>query len=55
MTETKLEAIRKAQAEAEAAKSRLIDIENELREADANREANALASIICRLEAWQNR
>ena len=46
--------LREAQAEAETAKQRLIDIEWRLREAGFIRKANSLSVIIEKLEAWQN-
>ena len=37
------------------AKSRLIRIMYDLRDIGANREANSLETIICKLESWQTR
>jgi hypothetical protein len=51
----KEEVKRNAQAEAETAKQRLIDIEWELMDAGLIREANSLATIIEKLERWQNK
>lgn len=44
-----------AKAEASAAKSRLMDLLRDLEAVGATRDANALGSIIGRLEAWQVR
>ena len=51
----KQETIRKAQSEAESAKSRLINIMYELEEAGAIRQAKSLGTIIAKLETWQSK
>lgn len=50
----KRERITHLQREANAAKTRLSDIERQLRNVGAIREANALGHIIGRLEHWQH-
>lgn len=54
-TQRDLEKISALKRDASSPKSRLMAIENSLREAGALREANGLKVIIARLEAWQNR
>lgn len=51
----KRERIEHLQGEANTAKDRLIDIENELRTIGANTHADALSKIIWKLEAWQHK
>lgn len=41
--------------EANAAKSKLLRIMDELRDIGALREANGIETVIAKLEAWQNR
>lgn len=54
-TEEKHEKIESIKSDANEAKSRLIDLMYELRDIGANREANSLETIVCKLEVWQNR
>ena len=52
---TKKEQIEEIKDGAETAKMRLVWIEDQLREIGAIREANSLATIITKLEMWQNK
>ena len=54
-TAEKRKEIESLKSSATEAKDRLIRIMDELRNINANREANSLATIICKLESWQNR
>lgn len=49
------ERIKKLKENADIAKDRLIQIESDLKEIGAIREAKSLSTIIGRLEYWQNK
>lgn len=51
----KLDEIMCYKNDAETAKTRLLSIQDGLREIGAIREANTLGTIIAKLEAWQNK
>lgn len=55
MSETKRSEIERIKGDANEAKSRLMSLVYELRDIEANREANSLETIISKLEIWQNK